>query len=201
MSVRFLKPLAGLTLALVAAFAQASTVTFDTAAAKKQLSYTDATDATDGYVFASSFLGFPTHSLSLTGTALKEGAAQSLTVFSTTGTAFDLASFDIDSALNVKGVPNLVLLTYTEADGSFGYETLTLDNKSGLQSFSSLLGNLDTLTDLKSFSLSSVWGFTLDNVALSTYVAPTTPVPEPTSLGLMAAGLAQLGITLRRRTA
>lgn len=198
MSIRFLKPLAGLTLALAAGFVNASTVvTFTTPAAKKQTTYSD---TTDGYAFSSNFLGVPTKLLTLTGTTLKEGPVDTLKVTSLTGTAFDLASFDIDSAVNVKGLPNFVVLTYTEADGTSGHETLKLDSTSGMQTFASLLGNLDTLTDLKSFSLSSVYGFTLDNVTLSPYKMAAA-VPEPESLALMLAGLAMLGTVARRRKA
>lgn len=189
------KPLAALLLALVAGFAQASTVTFTTAKANHQKTYSD---SSDGYKFASSFLGFSVGTIDLTGSALKEGAFDTLTVSSLAGSAFDLSSLDIDSLLNLgHGSSNLVLLSYTEADGQKGSETLKLDGKSGLQTFSS------QLSDLKSFSLTSVFGFTLDNVVLSAYEAPTppaAPVPEPGTLGLMAAGLALLGVTLRRRT-
>ena len=181
MNVRLLKPLAGLTLALAAGFAQATVIDFTTSHVAIGPSFVD---TVDGYSFNSNAL----LGITLNKSALVETIGTKLTVAQTSGAAFDLNSLQLADVLNV-GLSNNVLLTWTLANGQTGSETLTLDKKRGFQTF-----NID-VDYVKSFSLkgaSLLTSFQLDNLNVSA-------VPEPGSIAMLLAGVGLLGTMARRR--
>lgn len=183
------KPLAGLSLLLLAGVASATTIGFGGLSKK---SFAD-TYTENGYELSSSTsnmiaLGSPKF-LDTTGFSFA----------STTGAAFDLDAFDLafNSADNVT-------LSYTFADGSSG--TLALNDK-----------NNDhykfDLDDLTSFSLAGTAttgrgknrktvdaDFFVDSIKVSD-VVPASAVPEPTSMALLLAGIGMIGLMARRRRA
>lgn len=112
-----------------------------------------------------------------------------ITVSKTGGGSFTLDSIDLADVYN-SGSSVGVALSWTDATGAHS-ETLTTDNKVGLQTFE--LG----LADVTSFSLSGGNWFQMDNI---TYNA-TAAVPEAGSLGMMLAGLLVVGGLARRRKA
>jgi hypothetical protein len=182
------KPLAGVTLALAAGLAQATTLDFTTSKGSFANGY-------DEYGFeVDSKLGF-----GLTKTTLVEGLTGTVTVSEdspTKGGVFDLNSLAISAGdlFLKKGAKPTVTLTYTQLVGGVAEtksETLTLAN------FGPLVTETLNLDDLTSFSLKGgnvLTGFSLDNVNV-------TAVPEPDSLALLAAGLGLLGFVARRRKA
>ena len=188
MTARFLKPLAGIALAVSACLAHATapTVIDFTGTASSNKTFSEIAN----FDFTSSSLNLFGHSIGGQGStrsALTELGLTTLTITAANAPAFDLDSLQLADFLNI-GVKNSVFLSWTFTDGSTGGEAFKLDGKRGFQKL-----NLD-LDDLKSLSLSSVFGFQLDNVNV-------TAVPEPESLALMLAGLAMLGTVARRRKA
>ena len=204
MNATMLKPLAGLTLALCAAFAHAEVITFDSLSTGQYLgtSYT-----TGGYTFSSdvpltllsSLNAFDADTNPGGNTLTTAIATDGITVKSATaGGVFDLASFSLADWVNQgpaveqrhgPGIAGSVILSYTELVSGVSKdfsEVLTLDKTVGLQTFSL---NLDNLT---SFNLTSLTGFQLDNVNVSA-------VPEPASMTLLLAGMALVGTVARRR--
>lgn len=181
MNINLLKPLAGLALALVAGFAQATVIDFTTSKIAVGPSFAD---TVSGYSFSSNAL----LGITLNKSALAETIGTTLTVSQTNGAAFDLNSFQLADVLNL-GLSNNVLLTWTLVNGQTGGETLTLDKKRGFQNFA-----ID-LDDIKSFSLkggSFLTSFQLDNLNVSV-------VPEPGSIAMLLAGVGLLGTMARRR--
>lgn len=184
MSARFLKPLAGIALAVSACLAQAAAVT--------TIVFTGSASANKTFSELASF-DFTSTSIAHIGgqgstkIALLELGLTTLTITSAATPAFDLDSLQLADFFNI-GLRNNVFLSWTFADGTTGGETYKLNGSRG---FETVDLNLD---DLKSFSLSSIAGFQLDNVKV-------TAVPEPESLALMLAGLAMLGTVARRRKA
>jgi hypothetical protein len=183
------KPLVGIALAVSACLAQATTIDFTTSHGSLGSSFND---VAQGFEFQSnSPVG-----LALTKSALAETIGTTLTVKSTSGSAFDLDSLDLADWLNA-GLSNKVVLSYTLESGATGSETFTLDKHKGFQTFTT------DLDDLKSFTLeggSIFTSFQLDNLNVS-IDAPTPAVPEPGSVTLLAAGLGLLVTMARRRKA
>lgn len=181
MTVRLLKPLAGLTLALGACFAHAAVIDFNTSKIAIGKSFSD---SLDDFRFTANFVA----GITLNKSALVETPATTLTVSTLDGKGFDLDSFQLADWLNV-GFGNNVLMSWTFEDGTTGGKTLALDWKKGFQTFDFDLDNL------KSFSLkggSVLTSFQLDNLNV-------TAVPEPGSIAMLLAGVGLLGTVARRR--
>jgi hypothetical protein len=194
------KPLAGLALALAAGFAHAASVTIDFSSVAPG---SFASKLTEDTYTLTAFLP-----KGLIGTAAKLDPVkgdETLSSFGFTftaakGAAFDLDSLQLSNLQNTKG--GSVLLAYTLEGSSKVYlETLTLDKKTGLETFSQTGTGSDklfALDDLSSFSLVSLSGFQVDNITVSPFAA-TPAIPEPANAALLVAGLALLGSVARRR--
>ena len=193
------KPLAGIALALAAGLANASTTTFDfTSVAPGSFSST----IKDGAFTLTSIIP-----KGLIGTAAKLDPVkgdETLTSFglTMTGTSpFDLESLELTDLLNTK-FGGSVLLTYTVAGSKTIHgDLLSLDKKTGLETFSQTgtgSDKLPVLNDLTSFSLLSLGGFQVDDIKVEPFVA-TPAVPEPQNAALLLAGVALLGSIARRR--
>jgi hypothetical protein len=195
----FAKPLAGIALALAASFANAATTTFDfTSVAPGSFSST----INDGAFTLSSIVP-----KGLIGTAAKLDPVkgnETLTSFGLTMTGtnpFDLESLELTDLLNTK-FGGSVLLTYTVAGSkTIHSDLLSLDKKTGFETFSQTgkgSDKLPVLDDLTSFSLVSLGGFQVDDIKVEPF-APTPAVPEPQNAALLLAGVALLGSVARRR--
>jgi hypothetical protein len=195
------KPLAGLALALAAGLAHATSATIDFSSVTPGSFASKLTE--DTYTLTA----FVPNGLA--GTAAKREPVKGnetltslgFTFASATGAAFDLDSLQLTNQLNTKG--GSVLLTYTlEGSSKVYFETLTLDKKTGLETFSQTGTGSDelfALNDLSSFSLFSLGEFQVDNIAVSPYAAATPAIPEPANAALLLAGLALLGSVAYRR--
>ena len=176
-----IKPLAGVTLALVAGLANATDISFGGLSAKTfSPSYEE-----------NSYLITPTLADDLIG--FKTGAGKALessgfTFTAVSGGTFDLKSFDLDYF-----DANKVKLTYT-IDGKSA-KTVTLGGSADYTV------NLD---DLTSFSLSGLTrgapaDFLVDDIRVK--ADAVSAVPEPSSPVLMLAGLGVVATLVRRRRA
>jgi hypothetical protein len=185
MNNRFLKPFAGIVLALCAGFAQAAVTP----------TVIDFTVPSNAFTYAEDHYGM----VSLAPLKVSGGTLTTYGfLFASTSLApFDLLSLDLGNTGNKKSGGSIDLF-YTVAGSLHVYEeTLKLDKLAGLQTFASQLGDL---TDLTSFTLvgKSFLQFQVDNITVTPFKAAAA-VPEPGSVALMFAGLAMLGTMVRRR--
>jgi hypothetical protein len=197
MNFNAIKPFAAAALALAAGAANADTVNFDSPS-RTLLGHDLGKTVVDGdFTFISpknlrapSFLTVADPH----GETLSDTTGALLSVGRTDGAGFDLESFQLADALNV-GIGGTVVLSYV-IDGVTHDQNLSVDTARGLQTFTF------DFDDVTSFTLKgkNSFGFQLDNLDTTAYVAPTV-VPEPGSLALLMAGLGVLATVARRRKA
>jgi len=199
MKFTMIRSVAAAGLLALAGAAGATTITFDSLTNPGIWQYTTDTYTEQGYSFASNVPsnGYSLYSYGLqspfnadpTGATLSQefqGNQYGFVVSRVGGGSFVLGSFDLaNSADDASG--GTVSFSYVDATGVH-YEDLALADQSGLQTFT---------FDLGAISSFALWSnnFQVDNVNVE---ASTIPVPEPSTGGLLLAGLAAL-ITVRRR--
>jgi hypothetical protein len=108
------------------------------------------------------------------------------------GGAFDLASIDFADGPNT-GQTITFSIAFSFLGGGTTYNTLTLDNLAGLQTFTF---NQTKLVSVAWLGLGNTNILQLDNVKVSSTIAAT---PLPATLPLFAVALAGLGFVAKRR--
>ena len=110
------------------------------------------------------------------------------------GGSFDFNSIDLADVYNT-GVPSTIQFTFNYTGGGSVTQNVTLDGLVGLQTFLFNRVALDSVVWV-TVANDNGWG-QFDNVNVNTNVGPA--VPEPSTILLLGAGLAGLGLLGRKR--
>ena len=191
------KPVAGLTLALVAGLANATDISFGSLSAKQSSTSYDENSYLITPTFADDLLGVKTGA----GKVLETSGFTFVSSGATAGNVFDLNSFIMDF-----GNATDVTLTYTVA-GVAGSTMIDLKDKAddtykftGLDDLTSFtLEGTTTTTTRRHGTVTTPEEFVIDDIKVSPYSSTVSVVPEPSSMALMFAGLGIFATLVRRR--
>jgi len=112
--------------------------------------------------------------------------------------AFDFQSIALGDGLN-KRYADKITFTFFKNGGGQVSQSIVLDNKEGLQTFQFGLSNLLKVT--WQYAGGGIPLFQFDDISVQPNNSPVvSPVPEPSSYGMMAAGLGFLGFLARRQS-